>query len=413
MNKGIGSRFLFDETALDTAKICVVGIGGGGGNAVNNMIREGIQDVSFIAINTDAQALHGNLATHKIQAGRALTKGLGTGARPSVGTEAVSADKDAIEIALQGFDLAFITAGMGGGTGTGGAPVVAEIVQKLGILAVAIVTKPFDCEGMRRMEMAKEGIEQLRDYVDTLIVIPNERLLDIADETTSLIEAFRRADDLLYNATRGISDLITIHGLINLDFADVRTTMQDGGTALMGVATAKGEKRAEKAAIEAISSPLLDGMSISGARNVLVNITAGTSLGIREATAATSIIQQEAGPEVEVIFGTVIDEEMKEDLRVTVIATGFNREQSSKATRRTVLLSDPIYDYKGEHSLKILDVPAYERRGTVAATVESGSEEDKKGGRGQIKRLRVDEHASRNNPTDSLDQPAFLRKMMD
>lgn len=413
MNKGIGSRFLFDETALDTAKICVVGVGGGGGNAVNNMIREGIQDVSFIAINTDAQALHGNLAPHKIQAGRALTKGLGTGARPSVGNEAVSADKDAIETALHGFDLAFITAGMGGGTGTGGAPVVAEIAQKLGILAVAIVTKPFKCEGARRMEMATEGIDQLRGHVDTLIVIPNERLLDITDASTSLIEAFRRADDLLYNATRGISDLITVHGLINLDFADVRTTMQDGGTALMGVATARGEKRAEKAAIEAISSPLLDGMSISGARNVLVNITAGTSLGIREATAATSIIQQEAGPEVEVIFGTVIDEEMEEDLRVTVIATGFNREQSSKAMRRTVLLSDPIYDYKGEHSLKMLDVPAYERRGAVTTTAESGSEEGKKGGRGQIKRLHADERSTRNNPADPLDQPTFLRKMMD
>ncbi|HEX7070162.1 MAG TPA: cell division protein FtsZ, partial [Rhodothermales bacterium] len=303
MESPIASRFTFDDSLSEEAKICVVGVGGGGGNAVNNMVDRGILGVEFIAINTDSQALAANRAPRKIQAGSELTKGLGAGARPLVGAEAVDESRDEIDRALQGFDMVFITAGMGGGTGTGGAPVVAQIASRLGILTVAIVTKPFVCEGKRRMGAAQEGIELLREHVDTLIVIPNERLLDIAEANTSLIEAFSKADDVLYNATRGISDLITVHGLINLDFADVKTTMVNGGTALMGAATASGEHRAERAAVEAISSPLLDGLSIAGARNVLVNITAGRSLGIREATAATSIIQSEAGDDVEVIFG--------------------------------------------------------------------------------------------------------------
>ncbi len=394
------SRIAFDSDAHEMAKIAVVGVGGGGGNAVNNMIEKGINGVEFVAINTDAQALGGNLAYHKIQAGRNLTKGLGTGARPSVGTEALQEDVDVVESVLEGFDMVFITAGMGGGTGTGGAPVVASVARGLGILTVAIVTKPFECEGARRTQMAAEGIGQLREYVDTLITIPNERLLDISDEHTSLIEAFRRADDVLYNATRGIADLVTVHGLINLDFADVRTTMQDGGAALMGSATAKGEQRATKAALEAITSPLLDGLSIVGARNILVNITAGTSLGIREATAATNLVQQEAGTNVEVIFGTVIDESMGEDLRVTVIATGFDTAGDSADSRRTLPLRDavrdrggPAYDYKGERNLKILDIPAYARRGQVS------------------NRLSPREQSDRRDKGN--DTPAFLRQMMD
>ncbi len=394
------SRIAFDSDAHEMAKIAVVGVGGGGGNAVNNMIEKGINGVEFVAINTDAQALGGNLAYHKIQAGRNLTKGLGTGARPSVGTEALQEDVDVVESVLEGFDMVFITAGMGGGTGTGGAPVVASVARGLGILTVAIVTKPFECEGVRRTQMAAEGIGQLREYVDTLITIPNERLLDISDENTSLIEAFRRADDVLYNATRGIADLVTVHGLINLDFADVRTTMQDGGAALMGSATAKGEQRATKAALEAITSPLLDGLSIVGARNILVNITAGTTLGIREATAATNLVQQEAGTNVEVIFGTVIDESMGEDLRVTVIATGFDTAGDSADNRRTRPLRDavqdrrgPAYDYKGERNLKILDIPAYARRGQVSN--------------------RIPPHEQSDRREKGNDTPAFLRQMMD
>jgi cell division protein FtsZ len=375
MDSDFSSRFSFDDSANEEAKICVVGVGGGGGNAINNMVHKGIHgSVEFVAINTDSQALAENKAPQKIQAGRNLTKGLGAGARPSVGAEAVEESSNEIKQALDGYDMVFITAGMGGGTGTGGAPVVASIARSLDILTVAIVTRPFECEGARRMNTAHEGIELLREEVDTLIVIPNERLLDIADDDTSLIEAFAKADEVLYNATRGISDLITVHGLINLDFADVKTTMENGGTALMGSSTATGDNRAEKAAIQAISSPLLDGLSIAGARNILVNITSGPSLGIREATTATSVIQKEAGEDVEVIFGTVIDEEMENDLRVTVIATGFDRdeeaaesdepEEGEDGMRRTVPLDGegPNYRYKGEDNLRHLDTPAYERR---------------------------------------------------
>ena len=417
MDQAINSRFVFDDDAQDTARICVMGVGGGGGNAINNMIDKGIQDVEFVAVNTDAQALHANLASHKIQAGRALTKGLGTGARPSVGAEALAESCEEIESALHGYDMVFITAGMGGGTGTGGASVVAESARKLDILTVAIVTKPFECEGKRRMDAALDGIAHLRQHVDTLIVIPNERLLDIADDTTSLLEAFQKADEVLYNATRGISDLITVHGLINLDFADVRTTMQDGGTALMGAASAEGENRAEVAAIEAISSPLLDGLSISGARNVLVNITAGRSLGIREATTATSIIQKEAGDDVEVIFGTVIDDAMGDELRVTVIATGFDKEHPRESARRTVSLAPHAssFDYKGEHSLKHLDIPAYERRGNLVAAIADAVDDEAEVPNGKIKRMHkedLDDRSERANK-DHTDTPAFLRKMMD
>ncbi len=417
MDHTINSHFAFDDAAQDAARICVMGIGGGGGNAVNNMIDQGIQDVEFVAINTDAQALHANKASHKIQAGRVLTKGLGTGAQPSIGAEALAENHEELESALHGFDMVFITAGMGGGTGTGGVPVVAEVARKLGILTVAIVTKPFECEGKRRMDVALDGIKRLRQHVDTLIVIPNERLLDIADDDTTLLEAFEKADKVLYNATRGISDLITVHGLINLDFADVRTTMQDGGTALMGAASASGENRAEVAAIEAISSPLLDGLSISGASNVLVNITAGRSLGIREATTATSIIQREAGDEVEVIFGTVIDDAMGDELRVTVIATGFDKEHPRESARRTASLTPHAssLDYKGEHSLKHLDIPAYERRGSLVAAIIDAVDDEDEGSNGRTKRMYkedLDDHSERDNK-DHTDTPAFLRKMMD
>lgn len=368
MEEHSGNRFIFDAEAEGAAKLCVIGVGGGGGNAVDNMIREGLKEVDFIVVNTDSQALNNSMATHKIQAGRRITKGLGAGARPFVGAEAVSESADEVESKLHGFDMAFITAGMGGGTGTGGAPVVAQIAQRMDLLTVAIVTKPFDCEGKKRMDMAMAGIEELRKYVDTLIVIPNERLLDIADDNTTLEEAFRKADQVLYNATRGISDLITLHGLINLDFADVRTTIEDGGTALMGSATASGgTNRAENAALNAISSPLMDGLSIRGARNVLVNITAGKSLGIRETTDATKVIHNEAGENVEVIFGTVIDESMGDELRVTVIATGFGQQKEvgePTAELETLPDAEPHVASNIEDIdwAKINDEPASDRR---------------------------------------------------
>ncbi len=411
------SHFAFDDAENEEAQICVVGVGGGGGNAVNNMIRHGITGVEFYAINTDSQALAENLAPNKIQAGLGLTKGLGAGARPAIGAQAIEENRAEIEKAISGYDMVFITAGMGGGTGTGGAPIVAAIAKELGILSVAVVTKPFDCEGRRRAEVAAVGLDVLRNNVDTLIVIPNERLLDISEAETTLVEAFEAADDVLYNATRGISDLITVHGLINLDFADVKTTMQNGGTALMGAATSSGENRAERAATEALSSPLLDGIAIRGATNVLVNITAGPSLGIREATAATSIIQREAGDDVEVIFGTVIDETLGEDLRITVIATGFDDRgyASSEVHRRSVPLqaASPIYGYKGEENLKYLDTPAYLRRGNNVVSVEPSSAGD--GGlESKVRRLKADDvEKTDTNLKGDNDMPAFLRKMMD
>ena len=421
MESLISSRFTFEDDSGDGPNLAVIGVGGGGGNAINNMVERGINGVEFIAINTDKQALDANKAAHKLQAGRNLTKGLGAGARPVKGAEALEESREEIEQFLREYEMVFITAGMGGGTGTGGAPVVAAIARKLGILTVAIVTKPFQCEGKRRMDSAMGGVELLKEQVDTLIIIPNERLLDIAEPDTSMIEAFGKADEVLYNATRGISDLITVHGLINLDFADVETTMKNGGTALMGAATASGENRAERAAIEAISSPLLDGVSIAGARNALVNITAGANLGIHEATTATSIIQREAGDDVEVIFGTVIDPEMGDSLRVTVIATGFDKPSRQPSQNLSARESDLQKDipvsypgYKGEDSLRQLDTPAYERRKhPLHFLTEDDNEENDDSAR--IKRLQSDEVKERREriSKENADVPAFLRKMID
>ncbi len=419
------TRFSFDDEAQDTALIRVVGVGGGGGNAVNNMLSKGIHGVEFVAINTDSQALQANQSPAKIQVGRELTKGLGAGARPTVGAAAAQESQREIETALDGADMVFVAAGMGGGTGTGAAPVVAAMAKKMGILTVAVVTKPFVAEGKKRAKMAEQGIAQFREVVDTLIIIPNERLLDVADDSTTVVEAFEMADDVLYNATRGISELITVHGLINLDFADVRTTMLDGGTALMSSAIAAGDGRAQRAATEAISSPLLDGISIAGARNVLVNITAGEDLGIREATQATQVIQQEAGDEAEVIFGTVIDETLGESLRVTVIATGFDQlaqEQADEAPaqRPSVILGHGTGapHYKGEDNLKNLDVPAYERRGTVQP--ENVRQDEEESGRAPGSRpANVRPLPSADIPRrerinkEDTDVPAFLRRMMD
>jgi len=421
------NRFSFDDEAQSEAKIRVVGVGGGGGNALNNMLAKGIHGVEFLAINTDAQALAANAAPIKIQLGRDLTKGLGAGARPQVGADAATESHRAIEQALEGCDMVFITAGMGGGTGTGAAPVVADIAKRMGILTVAVVTKPFMCEGMKRSKTAEAGIDRLREVTDTLVVIPNERLLDVAQDDTPLVEAFATADDVLYNATRGISDLITIHGLVNLDFADVRTTMADGGTALMGSAIARGERRAERAAQEALTSPLLDGIAIRGARNVLVNITAGPGLGVREATQAVAVIQQEAGDDAEVIFGTVIDPEFNDDVRVTVIATGFDAVAQLRPpaeTPRVRLTSQldggpgGVPRYKGEDSLRQLDEPAYARRTPVAPIerTEEPKAELEPERPSNVRRLPATElHARRQERIrkDDSDVPAFLRRMMD
>ena len=306
------------------AVIKVVGIGGGGVNAVNRMIEVGLKGVEFIAVNTDAQALLMSDADLKLDIGRELTRGLGAGADPEVGRQAAEDHRDEIEDALKGADMVFITAGEGGGTGTGGAPIVAEIAKALGALTIAVVTRPFTFEGRQRSVKAEVGITSLKEKVDTLIVIPNDRLLEVGDPSTSLLEAFRMADEVLLQGVQGITDLITQPGLINLDFADVRAIMTDAGSSLMGIGQARGEDRAEGAARAAISSPLLEA-SIDGARGVLLNVAGGSDLGMREAADAASVITKAAHPEANIIFGTVVDDTLGDEIRVTVIAAGFDR----------------------------------------------------------------------------------------
>ena len=320
--------FEFDSLSEQKAKLKVIGVGGAGGNAVTRMITTGMEGVDFIAINTDAQDLDNNPAENKIQIGKSLTKGLGAGANSNVGKEAVESDKEAITSLMEGADMVFITAGMGGGTGTGASPVISQIARELGILTVGIVTLPFRFEGPKRMKRASEGIAKIKKACDTLIAIPNQKLMSIVDKSTTLPEAFQMADTILHQAAKGISDLINVQGVINLDFADVETIMKNMGEAIMGTGTASGDERAVLAAQHAISSPLLDDASIRGARGVLVNITGGNNLTLMEANEATSIIFEEAGQDANIIFGAVIDPSLNDELSVTVIATGFNIPKS-------------------------------------------------------------------------------------
>jgi cell division protein FtsZ len=319
--------FEFDEAQGTSAKIKVVGVGGGGGNAINTMISSELSGVEFIAANTDAQALENSRAPLRVQLGAALTKGLGAGANPDVGRNAALEARDTLHELLEGADMVFITAGLGGGTGTGATPIIADVAKECGALTVGVVTKPFRFEGKRRMRQAEQGIVDLRRTVDTLITIPNERLLSISDRTASLLDAFKKVDEVLLLAVQGISDLITVHGLINLDFADVRTIMNEMGMAIMGSGVARGENRALEAARQAISSPLLEDLSVSGARGILINITGGSDLTLHEINEAATLIQEEAHEEANIIFGSVINPEMKEDVRVTVIATGLDQEE--------------------------------------------------------------------------------------
>lgn len=312
-----------DHFVPPTAIIKVIGIGGGGGNAINTMIRTNIEGVQFITANTDVQSLRFSLAEKKIQIGKELTRGLGAGADPDIGRDAMLEDRHAISEALAGAHMVFITAGMGGGTGTGGAAIAAQIAREMGALTVAVVTKPFAFEGKRRLKYAEEGIKRLEETVDTLITIPNQRLLEIASPDLSMIDAFRMADNVLVNAVKGISDIINIPGTVNVDFADVKTVMSSMGLALMGIGTAEGPDRAEQAAQKAINSPLLEDVSIEGATGILINITAGENVSIHEVNRACSIIQEAAHEDANIIFGTVIDENIGSSLRVTVIATGF------------------------------------------------------------------------------------------
>ena len=340
--------FEFDSLSEQKAKLKVVGVGGAGGNAVTRMITSGMKGVDFIAINTDAQDLDNNPSEQKVQIGKNLTKGLGAGANSNVGRDAVESDKEAITSLLEGADMVFITAGMGGGTGTGAAPVISQVSRELGILTVGIVTLPFNFEGPKRMKRALDGMAEMKKACDTLIAIPNQKLMSIVDKNTTLPEAFQMADTVLHQAAKGISDLINVQGVINLDFADVETIMKNMGEAIMGTGTASGQERAVLAAQQAISSPLLDDASIKGAQGVLVNITGGDDLTLMEANEATSIIFEEAGISANIIFGAVIDPELKDEIRVTVIATGFNIPKA---------ISRDDEDFHGRPDMKTVDTP--------------------------------------------------------
>lgn len=348
------------------AKIKVVGVGGGGGNAVNRMIQAGIRGVEFIVANTDVQAMKNSLAPVKLQLGAKLTKGLGAGANPEVGKNAALEDTERILETLQGADMIFITSGMGGGTGTGAAPIIASLAAELGALTVAVVTKPFNFEGKKRRAQAEQGIRLLRESVDTLITIPNERLLNFVERATSLGDSFRIADDILRQAVQGISDLITTPGEINLDFADVKTIMHGMGMALMGTGLSSGEHRAVEAAQRAISSPLLEEASIEGARGVLINITGGSDMTLFEVNEAASIIQEAADEDANIIFGAVIDPKMKDEIKVTVIATGFDTATAGLLNARGEQMSRrPLHTHSEPMSLgepvRAARVPAAER----------------------------------------------------
>src|SRR5262245_32086176 len=336
-------RILLDETVVKTgARIKVIGVGGGGGNAVNRMVSAGLGDVEFIVANTDQQALQTNAAPIKLQIGSQLTKGLGAGADPNVGRAAALEDTDKILEVLTGADMVFVTTGLGGGTGTGAAPVIASLANQLGALTVAVVTKPFRFEGRKRAAQAELGMRELGESVDTMITIPNERLLSTVDRTTTMSEAFASADDVLRQAIQGISDLILVPGLINLDFADVKTIMSRMGIAIMGTGVAAGENRARVAATAAISSPLLEDASVNGARGVIINITGGPDLTLAEVSEASDIIYSAAHEEANIIFGAVVDKEMEGKIKITVIATGFDQARTSSAPAAQANKTTPV-----------------------------------------------------------------------
>ncbi len=383
------SLFEIEEDLGQVAKIKVIGIGGGGCNAVNTMIAARLEGVEFIVANTDLQALGNSLASTKLQLGARLTQGLGAGANPETGRNATIEDADKLRDELSGADMIFITAGLGGGTGTGGAPVVADIAKELGALTVAVVTKPFLFEGKKRQQAAEKGLEELKQSVDTLITIPNQRLLSISDKGMSLIESFKKADEILLHASKSISDLITIPGLINLDFADVKTIMSEMGMAFMGMGIASGENKAIEATQKAISSPLLEDISINGARGLLINITGGENLTLHEVNDASTLIQEAADEDANIIFGAVIDPEMEDEIRITVIATGFGAYEEKRIIELKNTISQ-LPESTDEH-----DFPAYLRN-------------DINGGNGGQQVTKVGTIIS-DFINDEYDIPTFLR----
>lgn len=379
--------FELGEDSTQKAKILVIGVGGGGGNAVDHMATEGIEGVEFVCANTDAQALSRSRAKLSIQLGDEVTKGLGAGADPEVGRKAAEENRDNIRNVLEGSDMVFITAGMGGGTGTGAAPIVAEVAKELGILTVAVVTKPFAFEGKKRMQIAEAGIKSLGQYVDSLITIPNNKLLSVLGKNITLLNAFKAANNVLLGAVQGIADLITRPGLINVDFADVRTVMSEMGMAMMGTGVGSGENRAREAAEAAIASPLLEDVDFSGARGVLVNITAGLDMSIGEFEAVGDSVKSFASENATVVVGTVIDPEMTDELRVTVVVTGLGSHDSERGS--AARLSTTAVDAEGKVDYQQFDRSPYMRYQEAAHTVEE---------------------AAHDKEIDYLDIPTFLRR---
>ena len=381
--------FEFEDTPLLSARMKVVGVGGAGGNAVNRMVDEDLEGVEFITANTDAQALKGSRAQVTLQIGKKLTRGLGAGARPEIGRQAISESSDEVRKVLEGADLVFITAGMGGGTGTGAAPIIGEIAREMGALTIGIVTKPFSFEGKKRERQADQGLAELRRTVDTMIVVPNDRLLSVVPKGTCFRDALKKADEVLLHATQGISDLIRISGEVNVDFADVRTIMACRGPALMGSGFGEGDNRAQEAAQEAVSSPLLDSVSINGAKGVLINITGGMDLAIDEVHQISTIIQDEVGDEAEIIFGAVHDPDLEGKIRVTVIATGFDD------VIRPDFGSQETYRWRPERQVQ----PQLQ----MAAA----------GGSAVVPLARLPERLVTREQIGELDVPTFIRRQMD
>ncbi len=397
--------FEMEEAPVSNARMVVVGVGGGGGNAVNRMINEDLDGVQFVSVNTDAQALKLSHAPIRIQIGKKLTRGLGAGARPEIGRQAIEENRDEMSAALEGADLVFITAGMGGGTGTGAAPVIAEMAREMGALTIGIVTRPFLFEGKKRMRQAEMGLAELKRAADTVIVVPNERLLSVVGKGTSFRDALKRADEVLLHATQGISDLVHVTGDVNVDFADVRTLMHNRGPALMGTGCATGDNRAVEAAQEAISSPLLDAVNIAGAAGVLINITGGMDLTIDEVTTIASIIQRDAGEEAEIIFGAVHDPSLEGQVRVTVIATGLEQEEVQDNVLR------PKFGGIGSNHAATGYAPRVVAMAGAGAGVSVGSGRTAFTDAPQFP--RPPQHAIARHQLTELDIPTFIRRQLD
>lgn len=397
----------FDTGDTLEARIKVIGVGGGGGNAINNMIQSQLEGVEFIVANTDAQALARNLAPIRVQIGEGVTRGLGAGAKPDVGMRAAEESREHIQELIAGADMVFITAGMGGGTGTGAAPIIASLAKEMGILTVAVVTKPFSFEGKRRLKFAEDGLAELRKHVDTVITIPNQKLLSIVGKNTTILDAFRKADDVLQQAVRGITDLITIPGLINVDFADVRTIMDEMGHAMMGAAESTGDTRALDAATNAISSPLLDDVSIHGAKGVLINITGGYNLALQEVDEAATVIRDMAHDDANIVFGAVLDESMEDSVRVTVVATGIGEAEKVDFPKKSVPHSG---------SSRFARKPALTAVPNDLSQDNTPKSPKKKalGKRRPSEQPRFNDQSLEDiNQGDSFDVPTFLRRQMD